>query len=100
MREDILSMLLNELALIRLMMLDLLGSPISQRRLNHYYSTQLRAEALLPLHKEQVLLLANWRSLLKKARSKEADQVSAEPASQCECHCQCHGNHRIKNSLS
>ncbi|MDX2431343.1 MAG: phosphoenolpyruvate carboxylase [Bacteroides sp.] len=74
-REDILSMLLNELALTRLMMLDLLESPIAKRRLSHYYSTQLRAEALLPLHKEQVLLLASWRDLLKKGKSKEADLV-------------------------
>ena len=74
-REDILGMLLDELSLTRLMMLDLLGSPISKRRLNHYYSTQLRAEALLPLHKEQVLLLGNWRKLKKEGKSKEADEV-------------------------
>jgi len=72
-REDILGMLLDELSLTRLMMLDLLGSPISKRRLNHYYSTQLRAEALLPLHKEQVLLLGNWRKLKQAGKSKEAD---------------------------
>jgi len=52
-----------------------LGSPISKRRLNHYYSTQLRAEALLPLHKEQVLLLGNWRKLKHEGKSKEADEV-------------------------
>jgi len=74
-REDVLGMLLDELSLTRLMMLDLLGSPISKRRLNHYYSTQLRAEALLPLHKEQVLLLGNWRKLKKEGKSKEADEV-------------------------
>ncbi len=74
-KEDILTMLLDELALTRLMMLDLLGSPISKRRLNHYYSTQLRAEALLPLHKEQVLLLGTWRKELKAGNSKEAELV-------------------------
>ena len=74
-KEDILTMLLDELALTRLMMLDLLGSPISKRRLNHYYSTQLRAEALLPLHKEQVLLLRSWRKELKAGNSKKAELV-------------------------
>ena len=74
-RDDILTMLLDELALTRLMMLDLLGSPIAQRRLNHYHSTQLRAEALLPLHKEQVLLLGKWRQSKKAGRYREAEEV-------------------------
>lgn len=74
-REDILGMLLDELALTRLMMLDLLGSPIKQRRQNHYYSTQLRAEALQPLHKEQVYLLGKWRKLQKEGKSKDAEEV-------------------------
>jgi len=64
-RQDILTMLLDELALTRKMMLDLLTSPISTRRVNHHLSTQLRAEALLPLHKEQVALLRSWREAQK-----------------------------------
>jgi phosphoenolpyruvate carboxylase len=64
-RQDILGMLLDELALTRKMMLDLLTSPISTRRVNHHLSTQLRAEALLPLHKEQVTLLRSWREAQK-----------------------------------
>jgi phosphoenolpyruvate carboxylase len=64
-RQDILGMLLDELALTRRMMLDLLTSPISTRRVNHHLSTQLRAEALLPLHKEQVTLLRSWREAQK-----------------------------------
>ncbi len=74
-KDDILNILLDELALTRVMMLDLLGSPIAQRRLNHHYSTRLRAEALLPLHKEQVLLLGNWRKLLKQGKTSEAEKV-------------------------
>jgi phosphoenolpyruvate carboxylase len=74
-RTDILSMLLDELSLTRLMMLDLLGSPIAQRRLNHHYSTQLRALALLPLHKEQVRLLRRWRNLVKTGKSAKAEEV-------------------------
>lgn len=71
-KEDILGMLLDELALTRKMMLDLLGSSIASRRVNHHYSTRLRAEALLPLHKEQVLLLGSWRKALKAGKTKEA----------------------------
>jgi len=64
-KQDILNMLLDELALTRKMMLDLLTSPIATRRLNHHLSTQLRADALLPLHKEQVSLLRSWREARK-----------------------------------
>jgi phosphoenolpyruvate carboxylase len=65
-RKDILDLLLHELELTRRMMLDLLGSPISERRVNHYHSTRLRAEALLPLHIEQVRLLRSWRETRRK----------------------------------
>ena len=74
-REDILGLLLAELTLTREMMLDLLQSPISQRRVNHHSSTQLRAEALLPLHREQVQLLGLWRQAQKKGRTEEAEQM-------------------------
>ena len=74
-KEDILGMLLDELALTREMMLDLLGSSIANRRVNHHYSTRLRAEALLPLHKEQVLLLGSWRKALKAGKTNEADEL-------------------------
>ncbi len=74
-KEDILTMLLDELALTRRMMLDLLGSSIADRRVSHHYSTRLRAEALLPLHREQVLLLGSWRKALKAGKSKQADDL-------------------------
>ena len=74
-REDILSMLLEELELTRSMMLDLLQSPISQRRVNHHYSTRLRADALLPLHREQVELLKAWRQALREGASENADAL-------------------------
>ncbi|SHF60054.1 Phosphoenolpyruvate carboxylase, type 1 [Mariniphaga anaerophila] len=60
-REEILALLLRELALTREAMLGLLESPPEERRRNHYYSTRLRAEALLPLHRQQVNLLKRWR---------------------------------------
>ncbi len=71
--DDILGMLLNELALTRKMMLELLDLPISERRVNHHYSTKLRADALLPLHKEQVELLKQWRDAQKSGKTEEAD---------------------------
>jgi phosphoenolpyruvate carboxylase len=74
-REEILSMLLEELELTRSMMLDLLQSPISHRRVNHHYSTRLRADALLPLHREQVELLKEWRQALREGDSKNADAL-------------------------
>jgi phosphoenolpyruvate carboxylase len=74
-RDDILGMLLAELSLTREMMMDLLGNPISQRRVNHHLSTRLRAEALLPLHQEQVQLLRLWREALKQGDSSRSDQL-------------------------
>lgn len=64
-KNEILDLLLTELELTRQTMLELLGSPAKERRRNHYYSTQLRAEALLPLHRQQVNLLKQWREAQK-----------------------------------
>jgi phosphoenolpyruvate carboxylase len=72
-RNEISSMLLGELSLTRRMMLELLGSPINERRKNHYYSTELRAQALLPLHKEQVFLLKKWRKARKDGDADKAN---------------------------
>lgn len=74
-REDILGLLLEELAKTREMMLDLLESPISERRVNHHYSTRLRADALLPLHMEQVDLLRKWRGARKEGATDDAEQL-------------------------
>ncbi len=74
-KQDILGMLLDELALTRKMMLDLLNTPISTRRVNHHLSTQLRAEALLPLHSEQVELLRAWREARKKGNQGLAETL-------------------------
>ena len=74
-REDILGMLLKELALTRDMMQDLLPIPISRRRVNHHLSTRLRAEALQPLHQEQVQLLRLWRQAQKQKETSRADQL-------------------------
>ncbi len=74
-KADILGMLLNELKLTREMMLDLLQSPISERRVSHHNSTQLRAEALYPLHREQVKLLRAWRMAQNERDTERAAEV-------------------------
>jgi phosphoenolpyruvate carboxylase len=74
-KQDILTMIIDELALTREMMMDLLESPRSERRINHHYSTQLRAEVLLPLHLEQISLLKTWRELRKKGETKGSEEV-------------------------
>ncbi len=74
-KSDILEILLEELALTRKTMLDLLGSPIKERRKNHYFSTQLRAEALLPLHRQQVNLLMKWRKAQKSGNTEKQNQL-------------------------
>lgn len=74
-RKEISNLLLNELALTRASMAELLNKPIIERRKNHYYSTQLRAEALLPLHKEQVRLLKEWRKSKTENDSKVSEKL-------------------------
>lgn len=73
-KEDIKGLLMNELKLSREKMQKLLERPIAERRKNHHHSTQLRAEALLPLHKEQVYLLRKWRQA-----NQEGDTAKAAP---------------------
>jgi phosphoenolpyruvate carboxylase len=74
-REEILSLLLGELSLTRKMMMELLESPLSQRRVNHYHSTRLRAEALFPLHKTQVYLLGEWRAARRNSDTGRAAEL-------------------------
>ncbi len=74
-KNEILGMLLEELDLTRKKMLDLLGSPTEKRRRNHYYSTILRAEALYPLHRQQVNLLKKWRKEQKNGDKKKQTRL-------------------------
>ncbi len=74
-RSEISGILMTELALTRQTMLDLLGSSTQKRRKNHYFSTQLRAEALWPLHKEQVELLKEWRSARNAREDERAEKL-------------------------
>jgi phosphoenolpyruvate carboxylase len=70
--DRIMKMIKNELDLTRKMVAHVLQRPINERRINHYYSTILRAEALDNLHEAQVKLLQNWRNA-KETKAKEED---------------------------
>jgi phosphoenolpyruvate carboxylase len=74
-KDEILTLMLDELSLTREMMMDLLQSPISERRMSHHHSTRLRAEALLPLHQEQVRLLRAWRMAQKNTKEQKSEKV-------------------------
>jgi phosphoenolpyruvate carboxylase len=76
--SEILDQMLKEYALTRKMIDSILDKPISERRKNHYYSTLLRAEAMLPLHMHQVNLLSQWRTLTKEGNSAQADSILFE----------------------
>lgn len=60
-KDTIQNMLLDELKRTRKMIELLLGKPLIERRVNHFYSTLLRAEVLDFLHDNQISLLKTWR---------------------------------------
>jgi phosphoenolpyruvate carboxylase len=61
-RDKVLTKINHELSLTREMMNHVIEKPIEERRINHYYSTILRAEALNYLHDSQIRLLQAWRN--------------------------------------
>lgn len=61
-RETVLSKIIDEFQKTKMLMGELLGRPMQQRRKNHYYSTALRAEAMDILHRNQVEKLKRWRN--------------------------------------
>jgi len=76
--DEILTQILKEFALTRQMIDSILVASIAERRKNHYYSTLLRAEAMRPLHRHQVMLLAQWRQLSKDGNSIGSDKILFE----------------------
>ncbi|NBC83549.1 MAG: phosphoenolpyruvate carboxylase [Bacteroidetes bacterium] len=65
-KNTILPMLMEEYERTTTMLQLLLKKPMVERRKNHYYSTQLRAEPLRNLHRLQINLLQVWRQGEKK----------------------------------
>jgi phosphoenolpyruvate carboxylase len=71
-KDEILSLILNELNTTHQMIDELFGTTFSNRRINHHESNQLREEALYPIHFKQIALLKKWRLQKKKGESAEA----------------------------
>ncbi|QIA09307.1 phosphoenolpyruvate carboxylase [Draconibacterium halophilum] len=69
-RSEVLNLLLLEFEKTQQIMNELLGRPMKERRKSHYYSTQLRAEALFTLHNYQVHYINKWR----EQQDSEADE--------------------------
>jgi len=76
--EQIFEKLTEELRKTRKMIDILLSRPIYERRVNHYYSTLLRSEAMDPLHQQQVCLLESWRKLTEENKTEEAELLLSE----------------------
>ncbi len=76
--DQILTLMLDELARTRHMIDFILNIPLEQRRVNHFYSTLLRAEAMEPLHKHQVNLLRQWRQSNKPGSSDNGNALLFE----------------------
>ncbi len=72
-RNTILEKITGELQKLRDMMGLIIQRSMEVRRTNHYYSTLLRAEPLVYLHRYQVMLLRRWRDY-KKAGAKEKEE--------------------------
>ena len=67
----------KELSLVKDHMTNLIGRPISERRVNHYYSNELRGSLMKSLHEKQVAILKEWRSL-KGSNSERFDALQVE----------------------
>ena len=61
----------NELATSRSLLNKILEKSVQERRVQHYYSSVLRASIMDPLHLKQVALLKEWR---KEKSQKNLDQ--------------------------
>ena len=71
-REKFTDLFLNELMRVKYHLEMLLGRPIEERRVNHYYSNMLRASLMDPLHERQINLLKKWRT--EKIHDEQAAQ--------------------------
>jgi phosphoenolpyruvate carboxylase len=73
-KNDILPLILNEYQLTQSLLDELLVKPFSERRVNHYHSTRLRAVALELMHQVQVKSLHQWRNEKEFINPESADQ--------------------------
>ena len=73
-KNDILPLILDEYFLTKSLLAELLVKPFEERRVNHYYSTRLRAVALELIHQVQVNALRRWRNEKDSDHPEFADQ--------------------------
>lgn len=62
-KNEILGMILGELAKTRKMIEELFDNPFNERRANHLLSNQLRSKAMEQLHKNQIYRIKKWRKV-------------------------------------
>ncbi len=73
-KNDILPLILAEYELTKTLLAELLVKPFEQRRVNHFYSTRLRAVALDLMHQVQVNALRKWRNERDSTDQEAADR--------------------------
>ncbi len=67
--------ILEEFDLAQSMLREVLGSDAATRRPRFTKTHQIRADALLALHTQQVALLKNWRAALASEDNKSAERL-------------------------
>ena len=74
-RITMMDMILAELKRTREMFELILDKPISERRIQHWYSNVIRATAMEDLHRKQIELLKIWRDQKIKGNTDKADEA-------------------------
>jgi phosphoenolpyruvate carboxylase len=71
-REHVFGKITDEFARTRLLLEQVYGGPLAERRPNIYGMVYMRKEALRVLHRQQITLLRQWRNLRQRGELKEA----------------------------
>ena len=74
-RKTIMGLILEELNRTRDMFELILDKPISERRIQHWYSNVIRATAMEDLHKKQIELLRTWREQKQEGNTDRAEET-------------------------
>ncbi|MDI9355438.1 MAG: phosphoenolpyruvate carboxylase [Chitinophagaceae bacterium] len=76
-KDKFISLFLEELSKTKQALKELLDRDMKERREQHYYSSQLRASLMKPIHTKQILLLKKWRQE-KKEGNPQAENTLLE----------------------
>lgn len=77
-RETIFPIIRDEFLLTQTMISKVMGGNLTQRRPRFYKTLAVRADALLRLHEQQIVLLRKWRGLGKAGDTVESDALLPE----------------------